>query len=77
MLNYLDMSSGKIFLYFKQNVHRLFLFYLIHMYIHCYCYCTFIFLFVCGAVPDRVNLSISFSFVDKQLLLLFLRSWYK
>ena len=35
------------------------------------------FVFVCGAVLDRVNLSISFSFVNKQLLLLFLRSWYK
>ena len=29
MLNYLDMSSGKIFLYFEQNVNRLFLFHLI------------------------------------------------
>ena len=32
------------------------------MYIHCYC--TSIFVSVCGAVLDRVNLSISFSFVN-------------
>ena len=70
MLNYLDMSSGKIFLYFKQNVNRLFLF---------YSYVYWLLLYFFGDELDRVNHFIFFSFVNKTVIIVIIiitSKWY-